>query len=428
MATVPLQSQVDELEKVLSQYRLGIAQALEKDLEKEKARLKELAENQAGQIIAGAQRESALITARAQQQADQTLAQARDQANGKVALLLAEAQQKADQILAAAEDRAKREARDRVQKELDRITKESKEEALKLVAAARQVSEETAGSIITEARKEADRLTRKNMDDARREVEASAKTTLELKVKAERDIEEIRRRAQMEADQITNEARENARKSDKKEVVGIIAEAKQKAEQIINDARTRAQKEREQVIASVITESRQRAELEAAQVLTEARQKAEKLIAEARFKVRAELEKSVMLAVGAQQKLGRAIELAQSEMVLPGKNGNGRNHEAEAKIAATTPDDEEKSYKGRLELDILPPIDFNQIAALEKLLLQVPQLKIVGKGGSSAGNWAEIEVVEPIPLLKILKRMPPVKEVVEHGSNIIVALRARQPA
>jgi vacuolar-type H+-ATPase subunit H len=229
MATVPLQSQVDELEKVLSQYRLGIAQALEKDLEKEKARLKELAENQAGQIIAGAQRESALITARAQQQADQTLAQARDQANGKVALLLAEAQQKADQILAAAEDRAKREARDRAQKELDRITKESKEEALKLVAAARQVSEETAGSIITEARKEADRLTRKYVDDARREVEASAKTTLELKVKAERDIEEIRRRAQMEADQITNEARENVRKSDKKEVVGIIAEAKQKA-------------------------------------------------------------------------------------------------------------------------------------------------------------------------------------------------------
>ena len=55
----------------------------------------------------------------------------------------------------------------------------------------------------------------------------------------------------------------------------------------------------------------------------------------------------------------------------------------------------------------------------------MPQLKVIGKGGSSAGNWAEIEVTEALPLLKMLKKMAPVKEAVEHGNNIIVALKTR---
>ena len=74
----------------------------------------------------------------------------------------------------------------------------------------------------------------------------------------------------------------------------------------------------------------------------------------------------------------------------------------------------------------MPPIDSNQLVTLEKLLLQVPNLQVIGQGGSDDGrSWAEVNCVEPLPMVMILKQMPPVKEVAAYGSNIIIALKAR---
>ena len=63
-------------------------------------------------------------------------------------------------------------------------------------------------------------------------------------------------------------------------------------------------------------------------------------------------------------------------------------------------------------------------AKYEKLLTEVPDLHLMGDGGSSDGsNWLEIELNQSIPLVSMLKQMPPVKKVASHGNNIIVALK-----
>jgi len=89
-------------------------------------------------------------------------------------------------------------------------------------------------------------------------------------------------------------------------------------------------------------------------------------------------------------------------------------------------EDDKKEYKGRLELDIVPPIDSSQLASLEKLLLQVPNLQLIGRGGSDDGrSWAEVNCSEPLPVVTLLKQMSLVKEVAAYGNHIIIALKAR---
>ena len=88
--------------------------------------------------------------------------------------------------------------------------------------------------------------------------------------------------------------------------------------------------------------------------------------------------------------------------------------------------EDEKIYHGRLELHVVPAVEFQQMAVFEKLLLEIPNLRLIGKGGSNYGtSWAEIELSEPMPILMILKRLSPVKEVVAHGNIIIVSLEVR---
>jgi len=64
---------------------------------------------------------------------------------------------------------------------------------------------------------------------------------------------------------------------------------------------------------------------------------------------------------------------------------------------------------------------------IEKPLLRLPNLRLIGRGGSSDGTtWVKIELGEPLPILKILKQMLPVKEAVAYGNNIVISLNARQ--
>ena len=78
-------------------------------------------------------------------------------------------------------------------------------------------------------------------------------------------------------------------------------------------------------------------------------------------------------------------------------------------------------------IDIVPPIDFSQLISLEKLLRKVPNLQVIGRGGSDDGrSWAEVECSEPIPIVMILKQMSPVKEVAAHSNHVIIALNEKQ--
>jgi hypothetical protein len=146
--------------------------------------------------------------------------------------------------------------------------------------------------------------------------------------------------------------------------------------------------------------------------------------------------------MGAQQRLGKFIEAATKETVetelqsdiisVPNTLKKGKEYPAASNVEPETgnvfaKEDDKRDYKGRLEIDIVPPIDFSQLISLEKLLLKVPNLRLIGRGGSDDGrSWAEIECSEPIPIVTILKQMSPVKEVATHRNHIIIALKAKQ--
>lgn len=97
----------------------------------------------------------------------------------------------------------------------------------------------------------------------------------------------------------------------------------------------------------------------------------------------------------------------------------------EPKTGTVVEKDGEKVYQGSVALDILPPVNSKQIASLEKLLLGVPYIRLMGKGGTDSGkSWFGVEITEPLPLRVILESMPPVKEVFEYGKTITVKLKA----
>jgi len=81
-----------------------------------------------------------------------------------------------------------------------------------------------------------------------------------------------------------------------------------------------------------------------------------------------------------------------------------------------------------MELKVLPPVDFAKIERLEKHLSQAPQLKLIGRGGSDDGTpWIRLELGKPLPLVKLLKKMPMVKDVFAIKDSVYVLLNNEHP-
>ena len=82
-------------------------------------------------------------------------------------------------------------------------------------------------------------------------------------------------------------------------------------------------------------------------------------------------------------------------------------------------------YKGMMRLAIVPPPDSGQLKRLEEHLSQVQDLRLVVIGGSVEGGTEIVVSAEsPIPLLDILREMPPVAEVTTKGKITQVTLKA----
>ena len=82
-------------------------------------------------------------------------------------------------------------------------------------------------------------------------------------------------------------------------------------------------------------------------------------------------------------------------------------------------------HEGMVELVILSPIDLGQMKKLEEALRQVQDLRLLLIGGSlDEGIKIVISAGKPIPLVSILREMPPVEQVVKKGKEIQVSLRA----
>lgn len=82
-------------------------------------------------------------------------------------------------------------------------------------------------------------------------------------------------------------------------------------------------------------------------------------------------------------------------------------------------------YQGIVKLTILPPVDSGQVSKLEEHLSQVTDLRLILVGGSAAeGTEIVVSAENPIPLMEILKEMPPVAQVTKKGKATQITLKA----
>jgi hypothetical protein len=84
--------------------------------------------------------------------------------------------------------------------------------------------------------------------------------------------------------------------------------------------------------------------------------------------------------------------------------------------------------KGTVTLTIVSPFDSGQLRKLEEHLYQVQGLSLVLIGGSVDGGTEVVVSAENyLPLLDILREMPPVAQVVRKGKTTQITLKAAQP-
>ena len=261
-------------------------------------------------------------------------------------------------------------------REKESVRKQAEEESATIVARATQEAQEEVGRIIAEAENEVERVAEKITREARGEAERLTRAVSELKQQAEHDIEEVKEKVW-------------------------------------------------QTAASVI----------------EATRRAEKTIDEARNKVERDLEESAGVIADMNQNLEQIINAADHESEPEPKNQG----EPVASTAVITEEGTEvtglivpvkggcvfqevggdKLYQGTLELEILPPVDSVHLGELLKQLRAVSGLQLL-LVGDTAGKKTRITVFagKLLPLLSILKEMPPVASVTEQESSIQVVLSA----
>ncbi len=416
-----LEPNVDETEQIFYQYRQGINEALDKV----RTKLIDQAKQEASNIIEKANSESTNIIGAAHQ---------------KVDAILALANSKAEKIIQDAEEKVRTEAKNKVKKQEERLISEAKTESSRIIAEARKTAQETADKVLSNAKKEADALIKRLTEDSKKEADILVKNASDIKNQAEIEANLVKKKAQEETRYAITTAQEEARRNEEKKCAEVIEKAHQEAEEIVNSARNQAMKEREKLIAEYVEEATKLAEFEKIKMLSQTKSKSEYIVREIKNRLKSELEKSSLLIDGAKERLtgimtemsnqigNEQFDIDTSLLVaIPVEEISADfTKEVQEKMLFANDKDEEKNYKGRLELTILAPIDAKQKKDFEKLLTEIADLHLMGDGGSSDGsNWLEVELNQPIPLVSMIKQMPPVKNVTSHGNNIVVALKPR---
>ncbi|KPK22652.1 MAG: hypothetical protein AMJ70_05440 [Dehalococcoidia bacterium SG8_51_3] len=454
-----LMPEIDETEEIFKEYRQGISQAIDKV----RTKLLDQANQEAREIVAKANDEANTIVSKAQNEADTALAQANsraeqiikdaedtikkanDEASAIVSVAqneadtaLAKANSRAEQVIKDAEETIKKEARYKTQKEEEKFLREARSQSERIIAAAKQSTEKLYKDTIDNAKKEADILTNKLTEDSKKEADSLIKSASEIKNRAEIEANLLKKRTEEEARSAISDAREEARRDIENRSAALIEKARQEAEDLLTNAKNETLKERDNLVAEFVGEATKLAQFEKIKILSEAKSKAEYIVREIKARLNSELEKSSLLINGAQERLTgimtevsdqiekEQFDIDTSEIVnVPEEElSPDFTKEVQDNMLFSRTKDEERNYEGRLELTILAPIDVKQKKDLEKLLAEIPNLQMMADGGSSDGsNWLELELNQSIPLVSMLKQMPPVRKVASHGNNIIVALK-----
>ena len=303
----------------------------------------------------------------------------------------------------------------------------------------RELAEKESASIITKAQQEADNIIAKAKKKADSEVE---KILAEAKQKAIKTVNEADKRVKDEAKQKTKREQERIIQVAKKEAETLVTKARQMAEneakRIVAESRKEADRQMKKLIAEAESEAKRKVESDADQVLAEARDKAQKLIAETKNKVHAVLAESGRIVMESYQALEQTIEAVEKEfkeaeyqdevIAVATYSRQGSEESTSPNIESHTdksPAEEEDGQilKGRLKFRFPQSGDINRIRHLQKQLLSTPHLKLIASGASvDEGYWIEAELGEPIPIIKILKGIPLVKETVLHKNTIDIAI------
>ncbi len=465
MVTAPekLGSDMSETELMVEEFRQKVVQTLQR----EKDRLRENAEKEAKNILTKAYQEAAQLASQAQEEYKQTVGVAKEQAQREAEYILSQAREQAEQVLRNNEETIRREAKEKTKKEVESIIRSSKEEAARISARTIQEAKDEASEIIAQTKKESDELIRQMMDDAEREAQEITRSAMELKQKAAEEMERAQREARDTAERIISSARENA-----------VASAEKEAAEIIAQAKIQGQQERQYILANAMADAKRATETETAQILLKARQEADDIVNKAKEKMRIQLEDSSRLMLEIQQKMHQVIGTAGPEsnnqkteapvetksaaaeapspapvfkdeaIIEPAAAVNKEENKSassrpvpepetrDVKVASVNTqsktnsiifNEEDKTYQGRLKIDVAPPVDNEQVNVLEQHLMNTPGVQVIIKGGAQDGSaWIEVDISSPVSLLDVLRKIPGVKDVVGCKSYVIIAMKSRQ--
>jgi vacuolar-type H+-ATPase subunit H len=184
------------------------------------------------------------------------------------------------------------------------------------------------------------------------------------------------------------------------------------ADQLAVDIRSKAREEANNILQAAEKEAAQikvNAEGEAKQLLLKSRERLKDEMKEKVTEISQRLRSHVEEAIGAvwpQEPVPTISEKpAQQHVFVPKQS----EKIAEPLADKTTP----SCYEGKVDLEIMPPVDLARFMELRRRLQCIPDLKIM-QVTSSLKNGCRISslVIRPIPLLDVLRRIPEVREVV----------------
>jgi len=330
-------------------------------------------------------------------------------------------------------------------KKAEDLKKKAEAEAIKMLKQA----EEKGRLIISEAKKKADSEVNRALKDteqkgrliieeAKKKADAEASRILkDAEQRGHLIIEEAKKKAQpepkavkpgLDSEQKVRQIIEEARKKAEADAGKIVTQAEQRARQITEEARKRAEAEVKPGIPApeaehkgrqIIEEARRKAESEASKIVKDAEQKARQIIEESKRKVDDKTRASKIITE-AEQKARQLIEQAERIATAPAPERprhiirlvRGKATEEtkpEEDVPKVTP-------QKRVELVIIPPVDFVQLERLRLALQQLSGLRVLSMGGSpGGGTQISIQVEKPLPLTDSLRGIEAVEEAIEEA-------------
>ena len=162
-------------------------------------------------------------------------------------------------------------------------------------------------------------------------------------------------------------------------------------------------------------EIKKKAEADASKMFKGAEQKGRQIIEEARKKAEAEASKII---AEAEQKARQIIEQAEKIAAAPPAQRPRQIMKAVREKAASEAkgkvDQQEAAYKKRVEIVIIPPVDFAQLEKLRVSLQRFPDLRVLSTGGSPDGSThISVMMDKPAPLAESLRKLEVIEEAIE---------------